>query len=89
MSINYRELLVFVAIVTAALVMQVRQHTMDVRDSPGEAQSTRPVERETCDSADERHSTRLLRATCAMPREEQPVDERSTMPRARRDPLFV
>ncbi|MDR5749982.1 MULTISPECIES: hypothetical protein [unclassified Caballeronia] len=89
MSINFRELLIFVAIVTAALVMQVRQHTMDMRDSRGEAQSTRPVEGKACDSAGERHSTHLLRATCHMPREEQPVDERNAMPRARRDPLFV
>lgn len=89
MGINFRELLVFVAIVTAALVMQVRQHAMDVRDSRGETQSTRSVEREACDSTGERQSTRLLRATCHMPHQEQPVDERSTMPRARRDPLFV
>jgi hypothetical protein len=33
MSINYRELLVFVAIVTSALVMQIRQDTIDVREA--------------------------------------------------------
>jgi hypothetical protein len=76
MRINYRELLVFVAIVTSALVMQVRQHMTQTPGAPS-------IQRETCDPAAESRSAGLLRATCDTPRHRQPIDGRGALPRVR------
>jgi hypothetical protein len=62
MTVNAREFLVFVAIVTSAIVLQLRQHTFDENSVDIRAQPTR--ERSLCNPAVSALGNGRLRASC-------------------------
>ncbi|SAL43736.1 hypothetical protein [Caballeronia humi] len=72
MKIDHRELLVFVAIVSSAIVMQIRQHALDTQEEAPEVR----VE-QMCEPPDTARTLQVVPATC-----ERPIDRRSAVPRA-------
>jgi hypothetical protein len=73
MKIRSAERLLFVAIVTSAVVAQIRVHTLPSDDTDSTAHATTTAQTGPMQSCGDTHDS-LLRAACETPAERRPVD---------------
>jgi hypothetical protein len=90
MTVNSREWLVFVAIVASAIVLQIRQYTLDAKSAAAPPSAVaRVTQEQICDPREGRASARVLPATCENMGGERRIDRRAGPPREARPRAWV